>query len=32
MKTTYVIAHYNAAVELEFQHLWAEASRMYEKA
>ena len=32
MKSTYVIAHYNAAVELEFQHLWLDAAKMYQRA
>jgi hypothetical protein len=32
LATTAVIAHYNAAVELEFMSLWREALTEYEKA
>ena len=32
LTTTVVIAHYNAAVELEFMHLWLEAQDEYETA
>jgi hypothetical protein len=32
MKTTYVIAHYNAAVELEFLKNWTDAYLMYQKS
>ena len=32
MTSTAVIAHYNAGVELEYMHLWAEASSEYDTA
>ena len=32
LATTAVIAHYNAAVELEFTSSWREALEQYEKA